>query len=212
MATRRIDVHKDHGDVKVNCRGEGDFHVSLVEPSSNKDGKKKYIEITFNSWTIKISSTLTIIHCASKAKVKKRSFRIATRNGSLFFYNSTTDWYWYFRDEHIQCILDEYKIDRMINAQQPMVVLSTVLAIKEKDAKSSTEELSTLKYYGDDTKVSISSRIKNDKIDVADVTFRFKGFLIVEDGVSTSHRTIYLYHTKIRDLDLNNMKLISVMK
>ena len=100
----------------------------------------------------------------------------------------------------------------MINAQQPMVVLSTVLAIKEKDDKSSTEELSTLKYYGDDTKVTISSRIKNDKIDVADVTFRFKSFLIVEDGVSTSHRTIYLYHTKIRDLDLSNLKLISVMK
>ena len=210
MATRRIDVHKDHGDVKVNCRGEGDFHVSLVEPSSNKDGKKKYIEITFNSWTIKISSTLTIIHCASKAKVKKRSFRIATRNGSLFFYNSTTDWYWYFRDEHIQCILDEYKIDRMINAQQPMVVLSTVLSVKNDE--TSSKELSTLKYYGDNTTVSISSRIKNDKMDVADVTFRFKSFLIVEDGMSTSHRTIYLYQTKLRNLDLDNMKLTSVMK
>lgn len=212
MATRRIDVHKNHGDVKVNCRGEGDFHVSLIERSED-GGKKKYIEILFNSWTIKISSNLTIIHCASKAKVKKRSFRIATRNGSLFFYNSTTDWYWYFRDEHIQRILDEYKIDRMINAQQPMVVLSTVLAVKEKENDSSTaEEVSTLKYYGDDTKVSISSRMKNDKIDVADVTFNFKSFLIVEDGVSTSHRTIYLYQTKIRNLDLNNMKLTSVMK
>ena len=212
MATRRIDVHKNHSDVKVNCRGEGDFHVSLIEPSSNKDGGKKYVEIRFNSWTIKISSTTTIIHCDSKAKVKRRTFRIETRNGSLFFYNSTTDWYWYFRHEQIQRILDKYKIDRMINAQQPMVVLSTVLAVKDKENETSTEEMSSLKYYGDDTSVSISSRIKNDKIDVADVTFRFKSFLIVEDGVSSSHRTIYLYQTKLLNLDLDNMKLTSVMK
>ena len=91
-----------------------------------------------------------------------------------------------------------------------MVVLSTVLSVKNDE--TSSKELSTLKYYGDITTVSISSRIKNDKIDVADVTFRFKSFLIVEDGMSTSHRTIYLYQTKLRNLDLDNMKLTSVMK
>ena len=210
MATRRIDVHKNHGDVKINCKGEGDFHVSLVKPSSSKNCKRKYIEITFNSWRIKISADATIIHCESKAKEKRRNFRIETRNGSLFFYNSTTDWYWYFRHESIQRILDEYKIDRMVNCQQPMVVLSTVLSVKNDE--TSSKELSTLKYYGDNTTVSISSRIKNDKIDVADVTFRFKSFLIVEDGMSTSHRTIYLYQTKLRNLDLDNMNLTSVMK
>ena len=112
MATKRIDINRttptdsvrisyDYHDFKSQSLGTG---ITLLS-AKNWD---VFIDENTNNIFIESKSN----SCKGK---KKTNFNIHLDNGSLFLYNSSTDWYWYFRDKETQDFLDKFNISKLIS-------------------------------------------------------------------------------------------------
>jgi hypothetical protein len=187
MATKRIDITLCNGQVKVKpVQG----YAELKELEGGK------ILIVTGSWKITVAPEHTIIYCSSKAVNKKRKFKLSTMNGSLFLYNSTNNWYWYFRKKKLQFILDMYKIDAVKLCDTNQIELPCCFSNHEGTiSESNLEKSPTLKYFGDDVRVKLDKAHMDmyddeSSLTVASVLFKFGKFLIVE--FLPNHRRLYV--------------------
>lgn len=108
MATRRIDIRLDSNN-KYYVEENKDFIIQ-----SDND----FIKLTSFNWIIIINHHDRYIYIESLSKAKStrtNKFYVKLSEGSLFLYNSTTDWYWYFREKEIQEFLDEFNIGKLIS-------------------------------------------------------------------------------------------------
>jgi hypothetical protein len=187
MATKRIDIVVYNGHVKVTPV-QGYFQLKEIE--------NERILVTTGSWKIIIDKHSTFINCSSKAIKKQNKFKIATMNGSLFLYNSTNNWYWYFRKKKLQFILDMHKIDAVKICDTNQIELPCCFSNYDGTlSESNLEKSPTLKYFGDAVEVKLDKThmdIFDDtsSLIVATVLFSFKKFLIVE--FLPNHRRLYV--------------------
>lgn len=187
MATKRIDIVVYNGHVKVTPV-QGYFQLKEIE--------NERILVTTGSWKIIIEKHSTFINCSSKAIKKQNKFKIATMNGSLFLYNSTNNWYWYFRKKKLQFILDMHKIDAVKICDTNQIELPCCFSNHDGTlSESNLEKSPTLKYFGDAVEVKLDKThmdIFDDtsSLIVATVLFSFKKFLIVE--FLPNHRRLYV--------------------
>jgi hypothetical protein len=206
MATKRIDIVVYNGQVRV----EPVQGYAEVQP---KDGK--YL-ITTGSWSILVSPESINIYCSSKAIKKRNRFKIATMNGSLFLYNSTNNWYWYFRKKKLQFILDVNKVDNVKMCETHVVELPCCVSLKDNViSESSIEKSPSLKYDGDNVTAVLDKTnmiIDSDDSSIAMVTIKFKfdKFLIVE--FLPNHRKLFIHKNyRIEDLFADGyLKMIDV--
>jgi hypothetical protein len=176
--------------------------------------------INDSMWDISIDDDIITIISKSKAKKKKTNkFVRPIEEGSYFFYNSTTNWYWYFRPRTMQDLLDRFSIDRMIPAEGDIEL--EIYAIKDENDKiipSDFDLIPTLKYWSPnevETNVKFNAIIPEYKsmIDVlkgnngvnlcvGNIKISFKDWIIIENRVG--HRELYVKkNVKVSDLKLN---------
>lgn len=203
MATKRIDIRIAGGKLDVSAGDQGYIMIKKLDDD-------RYLAVTA-SWKIIIGRRETFINCSSKAIKKKNKFRIQTRSGSLFLYNSTNNWYWYFRDIGLQYILDRYKIDTIIRVEnnEPTTLEAYFSYNNGEYGECKLIKNPTLKYYGDNVSVSVSIDLlmDGDKA-LGTATISFGDFVIVE--YLRNHRKIYT-HNDIRVEDLyNNNRLDNI--
>jgi hypothetical protein len=187
MATKRIDIVVYNGHVKV---------TPVQGYCQLKELENERILITTGSWKIIVDKNDIFINCSSKAVKKQNKFKIATMNGSLFLYNSTNNWYWYFRKKKLQFILDMHKIDAVKICDTNQIELPCCFSNHEGTlSESNLEKSPTLKYFGDNVEIKLDKAhmdIFDDtsSLTVATVLFHFGKFLIVE--FLPNHRRLYV--------------------
>ena len=203
MATKRIDIRIYGGKLSVTAGDQGYIMIKKLDDD-------RYLAVTA-SWKIIIGKEETYINCSSKAIKKKNKFRIQTRSGSLFLYNSTHNWYWYFRKIGLQSILDQYKIDTIVSVEnnEPITLDAYFSYIDGKYRECGLIKNPTLKYYGDNVSVDVSiDLLMEGDIAIGSAIISFDDFVIVE--YLRNHRKIYT-HNEIRVEDLyNNLRLKNI--
>lgn len=109
--TKRIDFKRSN-KAKYGWEVKYDKNDFIIV---NQNDEK--LVLKHRSWEITVNFKLSKINfiSTSKAKIKTRNtFEMTIRSGSLFLYNSSLDWYWYFRNAGLQNKLDKLGIDRII--------------------------------------------------------------------------------------------------
>ena len=211
MATKRFCITKN----------EDRFIIENFDKSINYTKEKNEdLVITLDNWDLTITDTTILINAKSRAKNKRcRNFAIDLEEGSLFLYNSSTNWYWYFRPKILQDKLDELKIDRIISIKDDEKANVDFYAIEDMNGKlhaiSNLESpVSTPKIYSpNDLKVAIfghgnmySTKVrKGEKVYlyIAALELNFKDWMIVESR--PGHRTLYLKkRMDLRDIRFND--------
>ena len=206
MSTKRIDIRMDYSSgnarvkvIPIQCSGK------ITEL-----GQGEFLFVT-GSWKIKISDKQIKIYCDSKAIKKRNRFNIATRVGSLFLYNSTNNWYWYFRQKRLQDILDYIQVDSMKICDYDDTVSIPCCFDYTDDiySESKVNGSPTIKFAGPGVQASIDENEilmsdENNSVRVAMIKFKIKSFVIIE--FLDNHRKIYLKSgVKVEDLYRNNM-------
>ena len=112
VSTARIDFIKDPETGKYQPKViEGRFEETRDQ--------NKITKLENSQWCILINGPKIILKSFSQARKKKKNvFHMNRRNGSLFLYNSSTNWYWYWRNEKFQKQLDAYHIDKIEPCQK----------------------------------------------------------------------------------------------
>ena len=194
MAMKRIDMYFSK---------DGNLHVSahLSDNVKIQETKKNCFYIEVSSWQITINWQNTYIFCASKAKEKRRKFSIRTRSGSLFLYNSTTNWYWNFRNRSLQKMLDALHVDRIVNMDNNTADIEVVLAKEDGVYKEyQGEDFHTIRFISDTMeKPSIKeyAEVENG-MRLAMATFTFGKYLMVE--TTKGHHLLYLYNVRVHEV------------
>jgi hypothetical protein len=142
---------------------------------------------------------------------------IPVRDGSLFLYNSTNNWYWYFREKEIQDKLDMLKIDKIINVKDKKLMLSYCYeSVDGKKVDSTNEANPTLLYYGNLHSINNVSRRFDVESSLGKCTIEgiLDDFLLVE--FLKGHRTLYVNDgIKLSDLYdkgcFNDIKMTSIL-
>lgn len=205
MAMKRLDI-------RVKKDGSVDLNPVVGSMSIEKD-KYGNTRVLTGSWKIRFRNDSMELYCSSKAKQKRRNFRVSIRSGSLFLYNTTYNWYWNFRSAKVQKMLDEFKIDRMINVDTTIVSISTVFKMEDGKRKEyQDEKYQTIKYFSDDLgDYKVIKQGETNNVIACDVIFHFKKFLIIE--TKENHRLIYMNNCKLSDIYeylKENMKIYSL--
>lgn len=151
--TKRINFsfNKLTGKFTVNCGPE--FEVKETE---------EFIELSTTNWYIKLDLIYRkiFIHSYSNAKKKRRDFNIYARSGSLFLYNSTTNWYWYWRNKNLQDELDRFSIEKIVTIEELPIEHEIVCKVNQETGEPIPVELSesdggTIRLFPADVPVKI---------------------------------------------------------
>lgn len=102
---KRIDIRKE----------EGEYQLFLIE----EGGEKILDNSNLKNWIIEIKSNQLIVVGLSNAnKHKDRIQFYPLQEGSLFLYNSTYNWYSFFRKKENQELFDKYNLVKAINVNK----------------------------------------------------------------------------------------------
>ena len=195
--TKRIDFWFDwEGKLKYHC-DEKEFAIDTSEK-----------EIAFHSknWTIKVDLKVRriYIHSFSNAKKKRRDFSIYVRSGSLFLYNSTTDWYWYWRNKSLQDELDAYRIDKICTLNNDTIEMDIILKDNNGIPEPISEgEQTTLKLFPNDVEMEFNPKYyahtwEDTNFIISSCKIKPDKFVIIE---SDDHKILYVRpKLKIDDL------------
>lgn len=197
MATKRIDFVK---------RGTNKYPKVIVDGIEHvfpNDMPHQHFQL--GSWTLTVTKRYIKIFCSSKAKEKRRNFKIELRSGSLFLYNSTTNWYWYFRSAEVQEILDKLNIDKMVTLDRPAFTCSCIYskATEVIGIPVTLQQINQIRYYSPGASVDkeVIGEYEEGLYRV-DLTFNFKNYLIIQE--SAHHRTLYMFNCKLKDNQLSD--------
>ena len=207
--TKRIDFIRSNEskygwEVKFN---KGDFIIAY----QTEDG----IMLKHRSWEITINFRLAKINfiSTSKAKIKTRDkFEMNMRPGSLFLYNSSYDWYWYFRNATLQNRLDTLCIDKIVHVNNYSEIKETYYHKYENEKCIIDNEKSLMVYPHNPQYVYIPKaiiqpyeskdgieKLSPDKYMVHDITF----------VVDSQNPFLVVYH---KDVDICTLYILSKYK
>ena len=198
MATKRINFYKEK-DTGIMCMHIlEDDAIQRFEPFK-LFGELHQYKYYLKNWSITANAECTeiIVICNSKAnKSKERITRFPMKEGSLFLYNSTNDWYCYFRDMDFQAILDKVHIDTIISTYKDDIVIPICCYIRKDGTlvNSTIKQNPTIQYYGNITRCMINRDpniiYKNGSIMVADCMIEFSKYILIE--FLPNHRKLYI--------------------
>ena len=200
MATKRFDVTRME-----------DGRIVLKEEYKNPCVISTDAGYTFNDrmWDRKIINNRLIITAKSKAVRKPtNTFNLEIKEGSYFFYNSSTNWYWYYRDAKTQLLLDKFYIDKITSTNNSTAVVPfyAKMDVDGNFMPTGFDLIPTVKYYGPgyiSSKIHGKGVIPNYKsvIDVmtnspgidlyiGEIALDFMDWVIVE--IRPYHRELYI--------------------
>ena len=202
MSTKRIDFVARNGTIRPRIiRG-------WFKETEDENSRRVFIS---KNWTVVIGNEKIHFECRSQSRSfnehTKREFDIELREGSLFMYNSTSTWYWYFRKKDIQDFLDKRGISKIVSIKPNTIIKLTQMQLIGKNSDGKFEILpSTIKRYESFSywktnfveMTSITPTIlvnnnmlpKNTSIIISDVFFNMDKFLLVKNR--EGHETLYV--------------------
>lgn len=197
MATKRIDILFEENDIRV--KSEDEFNISYDD---------YFMELLTYNWRIIINKYDSYIYIESTSNAKTTSnkkFYTKLKEGTLFLYNSTTNWYWYFRDKEIQDFLDSLSIGQVISIPDYRANLTFhqyLLFDPDKEELFTTsldrKKGSTMQFYSD-TGTNIKHTILLSKYNIFpdknlldfDLKIELNKFLLVEK-IYNGYRKLYI--------------------
>ena len=204
MATTRIDIEsmKDGSFILIHHIIKR-LQSAVVYPITDRMQK-----LDFGNWTIRADNRdleLISLSNASNDCHRRKKFHLQMREGSLFLFNSASDWYWYFRDKETQSFLDTYHINKMVSVRDTDQVELT--QIHEIDfsgdyyspiirGKFQTIKVWTLpgsEFQGIKARVTVDQVTTATKI-ISTVTYKVNTAMLVQNR--RDHMTLYInnYH------------------
>lgn len=184
--TKRIDIYRENGQFKISIKDDHE----IIQGKNNKITivlKNWYMDVDFNAESV-------VLRCTSKAIIKaKDRFSFNLREGTLFLYNSTTYWYWYFRNKELQSNMDTLQASKIITINGDITCPIVGKMIDGIPKPIISDMFNTLKVYGLDFEYDINwdAIITSNGIVIGNITFHptkeTKIFIIDDNG----HRTVY---------------------
>ena len=196
MATKRIDIRFIEG--KYTILPSKEYTVAYDDT---------FTEVILYNWKIILNNYEKYLYIQSESKAKttkNNTFYIKPKEGSLFLYNSTTTWYWYFRDKETQDFLDEFNIGKVVSIPDDRTVLTfhQYYIFDETNKNLFIDSLTTKKstrlfHFDPGTKYSCSDLIviynsnKDQNLIDFDIKVSINKFILIEK-LATGYRKLYI--------------------
>ena len=106
-------------DLRKNENGNWQLNEVVTDNEQPKELKNWILEIK--------KDKLIVVGLSNANKNKDRIISYPLKEGSLFLYNSTYNWYSYFREKEIQNTFDKYKIIKCVHVYKSTFLLHFII-------------------------------------------------------------------------------------